>query len=145
MSSGARGRPARLDFPLVGVLQTIPALALLGPVSARGVRLCELGALAAHLDPGLVRLEALLAAFALAPARQPDELHVPRADRGAAAQRAERKVDAQDDHSLALAACTLALASPGETVVQHAARALYAVYPGFLPALAQLGASIEPV
>ena len=131
---------------LVRSADALPALALLGPISARGVRLCELGALAAQPDPELAQLEALLAAFGLAPSRQADELHVPRRAAGALdASDAPRVVDACDDHALALAACTLALATPGETVVQHAARALHAVYPGFLAAARQLGACIEPV
>ena len=52
-------------------------------------------------------------------------------------------VDARDDPRLSLCACTLGLASPGETVVEHAAQALRAVFPGFVETARSLGAEIE--
>jgi 3-phosphoshikimate 1-carboxyvinyltransferase len=54
-----------------------------------------------------------------------------------------RRVDARDDPRLSLCACALGLASPGETVVEHSADALRAVYPGFLETARALGAEIE--
>jgi 3-phosphoshikimate 1-carboxyvinyltransferase len=53
--------------------------------------------------------------------------------------------NAQGDPLVALAACSLALATPGETVVQEALFALTALYPGFIRAVQELGASIEYV
>jgi 3-phosphoshikimate 1-carboxyvinyltransferase len=144
-SAAVRGGVTDAEL-LVRSADAVPALALLGPISARGVRLCELPALAAYGDATLRRLPALLEVFGIGSSRTTEELHVPSL-RGAvsAASGQARSVDACDDHGLALAACTLALATPGETVVQHAARALHAIYPGFLAAVAQLGAHIDLV
>ena len=144
-SAAVRGGVADAEL-LVRSGDALAALALLGPISARGVRLCELPALAACADATLGQLPALLQVFGLASESTLEELHVPSL-RGAvpAAFSQPRRLDARDDHALALAACTLALATPGETVVEHAARALHAVYPGFLAAAAQLGARIDPI
>ncbi|MEY4581380.1 MAG: hypothetical protein RL701_6083 [Pseudomonadota bacterium] len=123
----------------------LPALALLGPIAARGVRLYDLGSLAACDDPEWLRIDPVLGAFGFASERAAMELAIPRAVPAGVPPdlRRENEVDAQGDAALALLGCTLALASHGETVVQHAARALRAIHPGFVSALQQLGASIE--
>lgn len=120
--------------------ETLPALALLGLAARRGVRLCELEWLGGRSDAEARALDAVFGAFDVTIERTPGELFVaPRA----APPRAVRQANSQDDPELALLACTLALATPGETVVEHAATALAAVHPGFIPAARQLGASIE--
>lgn len=126
---------------LVSAGQAVPALALLGPVSQRGVHMCELGALGALPEPEWRQLDPILSAFGFSVERSPGELRIPPQPR--AKHAAFRRIDAQADPALALMACTLALASEGETVVQHAAQILAAVHPGFLSAATQLGASIE--
>jgi 5-enolpyruvylshikimate-3-phosphate synthase len=126
---------------LVGAGEAVPALAALAASSLRPVHMCELAALGARGDTDLRELDPVLAAFGLARDRTAGELRVTRAS--TEREPDERSVDAQDDPGLALLACTLALASRGVTVVQHAAHALSAVYPGFLAAARQLGASIE--
>lgn len=122
------------------------ALVLIGALSQRGVRVYERQALGAHADPDLRMLDTLSAAFGIAITRTATELHV----RGQAAlarapTRHVRVVDAHGDAALALAACALALASAGETVVERATAALSALFPGFVFAAQNLGASIEYV
>jgi len=144
---GKDGKDARLRGGVVdaGLAVCTPAAAIAAfvvaaPATQRGVRLCELGARSALPDPELTRLEPLLRAFGCTFVRTRDELWV-----GPKRQSIEaaRSVDAGDHADLALAACSLALACPGETVVKHAARAVRAMYPGFISAARALGADIE--
>jgi 5-enolpyruvylshikimate-3-phosphate synthase len=124
--------------------EAVPALWLIGAHSRRGVRLCDLNVLRAQQrDPGWSSLDALFACFGVAVDRGPDEVSIAHSVLGSAGAR--REWDAQGDAQNALIACTLALATPGETVVQHAQTALSALYPGFLRAAQELGASIEYV
>jgi 3-phosphoshikimate 1-carboxyvinyltransferase len=120
----------------------LPALALLGAVAKRGVRLCDLGWLGAEPDPSWSALDPLFAAFGLQVVREPGELFVCGPAEKLSAS-VPRHVDASDDPRLALCACTLALATAGETVVEHAARALASAYPGFMEAAHALGADIQ--
>ena len=156
---------------LVRARDEVPAIALLGAATRRGARLCDLGWLESEPDPEWLALDALFAAFGLVTQRSPGELilasadtspgarlalatgardipsDAPRRESSDASRResidAPRRVDARDDPRLSLCACTLGLASPGVTVVEHAARALRAVYPGFLEVARALGAEIE--
>ena len=124
--------------------EAAPALWLIGTQSRRGVRLCDLNVVGDQQhDPGWSRLDALFGAFGVAVDRGPNELFIPSCS--LAGTGARRHCDAQGDPLAALAACTLALATPGETVVQHALFALTALYPGFIRAAQELGASIEYV
>jgi 5-enolpyruvylshikimate-3-phosphate synthase len=124
--------------------EAAPALWLIGALSRRGVRLCDLNVLHAQQpDPGWSRLDALFAAFGSPVQRAPNEVFIVRSELAASAT--PRVWDAKHDPHSALAACTLALATPGETVVEHALRALSALYPGFIHAAQELGASIERV
>jgi 3-phosphoshikimate 1-carboxyvinyltransferase len=124
--------------------EAVPALWLIGALSRRGVRLCELQALEPQQrDPGWSKLDALFARFGVTVDRSSHELFVPQSTLQRAP--AQREWDAGDDPDSALAACTLALATPGETVVQHGLGALSAMHPGFLRAAQELGASIEYV
>jgi 3-phosphoshikimate 1-carboxyvinyltransferase len=140
ISGKVRGGVLDADL-LVRSGEALPFLAALGAVTLRGVHMCELAALAAHGEPMWKALAAALDAFSIVSELSPGELRVPRAAGDRAAE--PRVVDAGGDPAFALLACTLALASAGTTVVQHAARALQAVHPGFLTAVRQLGASIE--
>jgi len=115
----------------------VPALWLIGTQSRRGVRLCDLNVVEAQPPDGL------LSAFGVAADRAPNELFIPPCALEPTGVR--RSWDARGDALLALAACTLALATRGETVVQHALFALSALYPGFIRAAQELGASIEYV
>ena len=123
---------------LVRASDELPALALLGVVAQRGVRLCDLTWLGAEHDATWAALDPLLAAFGIASERSPGELYVPR-------QREQRSAefDAGDDPRLSLCACVLGLACAGVTVVKHAAQALSAVYPGFIEGAQALGADID--
>jgi 3-phosphoshikimate 1-carboxyvinyltransferase len=113
----------------------VAALAMLAAASQRGIELFDLSAVdAAAWTP----LPELLQAFGLECELAEDRLRVaPRQ-----ALRAAR-FDARDDAQLALAATTLALASPGESVLEHASHALARSYPGFLEAVRALGAEIQ--
>jgi 3-phosphoshikimate 1-carboxyvinyltransferase len=124
--------------------EALPALMLLGALSLRGLRLCDLPALGARRDASCAYLDPIFAAFGIRIKRAPGELQVP-PKASWMAPSAPRFVDACSDPSLAITACTLALACPGETVVEHAAGALAAMYPGFIEAAQKLGASIEQV
>lgn len=130
----------------------VPALALLGAATRRGSRLCDLTWLEAEPDPEWLALDALFAAFGLVTQRSPGELWVagiggsPGSALALAQPRAAesaRQIDVRDDPRLSLVACALALASTGETVVQHAAQALRACYPGFMETARALGAEID--
>jgi hypothetical protein len=124
--------------------EAVLALWLIGTQSRRGVRLCDLDVVGRQQhDPGWARLDALYAAFGVTVDRGPNELFIPRCALAGAGAR--RHWNAQGDPLVALAACTLALATPGETVVQEALFALTALYPGFIRAVQELGASIEYV
>jgi 3-phosphoshikimate 1-carboxyvinyltransferase len=124
--------------------EAVPALWLLGALSRRGVRVCDLNALSAQQrDPGWASLDALCARFGVAVDRGPTEVLVQPS--ALASANGPRVWDARDDPHAAIAACTLALATPGETVVEHAANALAALHPGFIRAARELGASIESV
>jgi hypothetical protein len=96
-------------------------------------------------NPGWTSLDALFASFGVAVdrGRGPDEVFIAQSVLGCAGAR--RAWDAQGDPQNAFIARALALATPGETVVQHAQTALSALYPGFLRAAQELGASIEYV
>jgi 3-phosphoshikimate 1-carboxyvinyltransferase len=120
---------------LVRSRDEVAALAMLAGVSQRGVELFELAA----LDPALwTRVPELLRAFGLACELGDDQLRIP-------AQRTLRaaRFDARGDAQLALAAATLGLASPGESVLEHASHALARSYPGFVEAARALGAEIQ--
>jgi 3-phosphoshikimate 1-carboxyvinyltransferase len=125
---------------LVRARDELPALALLGVVAQRGVRLCDLAWLGAEPDSTWAALDPLLGAFGIAVERSAGELYVPRQ-----AQPRPAQVDARDDPRLSICACVLGLASAGETVVKHAANALSAVYPGFIEAARALGAELDLV
>jgi 3-phosphoshikimate 1-carboxyvinyltransferase len=118
----------------------LPALAALGLAARRGVRLCDLQWLSGDDAAALHKLEPMLRAFGAEVALSDGELFVKRA---ASAPSAPRCIDAGDDPQLALLACTLALATPGETVVEHAATALSAVHPGFIGTARLLGAAVD--
>lgn len=139
-------RPAAIRGGVVGgellprAGSALPALAALGLAARRGVRLCDLQWLSGDEAAALYKLAPMLSAFGADIARGDDELLVKRA---AGAPSAPRRVDAGDDPELALLACTLALATPGETVVEHAATALSAVHPGFIETARLLGAAID--
>lgn len=142
-SAAVRGGVVDAEL-LVRSGEAVPALWLVGTQSRRGVRLCDLHAVAAQQrDPGWSSFDALLATFGVPVDRAPDEVFI--APHALAAAETERTWDAQADPQNALAACTLALATPGGTVVQHARTALSARYPGFIRAAQELGASIEYV
>jgi 3-phosphoshikimate 1-carboxyvinyltransferase len=121
----------------------VPALALLGAAARRGARLCDLAWLGAESDPQWSALDPLFTAFGLAIERSAGELLVGGGDAAAGLGLRGARVDAQQDPRLSLAACALGLASPGETVVEHAAQALRAVFPGFVETAQALGADIE--
>ena len=124
--------------------EAVPALWLIGTQSRRGVRLCDLNVIAPQQpDPSWSRLDEMFSAFGVTVDRGPNELFIPPC--ALAASGARRQWDARGDPLAALTACTLALATPGETVVQHALFALTALYPGFIRAAQELGASIEYV
>jgi 3-phosphoshikimate 1-carboxyvinyltransferase len=125
---------------LVRARDELPALALLGVVAQRGVRLCDLAWLGAEPDSTWAALDPLLGAFGVAVERSAGELYVPRQ-----AQLQPAQVDARDDPRLSMCACVLGLASAGETVVKHAAKALLAVYPGFIETARALGAELDLV
>jgi 3-phosphoshikimate 1-carboxyvinyltransferase len=140
-AAAVRGGVVDADL-LLRAGEAVPALWLIGTQSRRGVRLCDLNVLGVQQrDPGWSWLDALLAEFGVALDRGPNELFI--APCALAGSGARRDLDAQDDPLGALTACTLALATPGETVVQHALTALTAQYPGFIRAAQELGASIE--
>lgn len=142
-SAAVRGGVVDADL-LLRSGEALPALWLIGTQSRRGVRLCDLNVVSSQQrDPGWSRLDALYAAFGVAVDRGPNELFIPPSARPGAG--AQRRWDAHGDPLVALAACTLALATSGETVVQHALFALTALYPGFIRAAQELGASIEYV
>jgi 3-phosphoshikimate 1-carboxyvinyltransferase len=128
---------------LVRARDELPALALLGASARRGARLCDLAWLGAELDPQWSRLDALFAQFGLVIERSEGELRLGAETADARANMRGAHVDVQHDPRLSLAACALGLASPGETVVEHAAQALRAVYPGFVETAQALGADIE--
>ena len=139
-------RPAAVRGGVVGgellprAGSSLPALAALGLAARRGVRLCDLQWLSADEAAALHKLEPMLSAFGAEVARSDGELLVKRA---ATAPRSPRCVDAGDDPELSLLACTLALATPGETVVEHAATALSAVHPGFIETARLFGVAID--
>jgi 3-phosphoshikimate 1-carboxyvinyltransferase len=139
-------RPAAVRGGVVGgellprAGSALPALAALGLATRRGVRLCDLRWLSDDEAAGLYKLEPMLSAFGAELARGDGELLVTRSAR---APSAPRRIDAGDDPELALLACTLALATPGETVVEHAAMALSAMHPGFIETARLFGAVIE--
>jgi 3-phosphoshikimate 1-carboxyvinyltransferase len=124
--------------------EAAPVLWLLGAHSRRGVRLCDLNVLRAQQrDPGWTSLDALCATLGVNVERAPEEVFVPHSELSSKTR--VRAWDCQGDSETALIACALALATPGETVVEHALRALTALYPGFIRAAQELGASIEHV
>jgi 3-phosphoshikimate 1-carboxyvinyltransferase len=136
-TSALRGGSIGIEL-LSRAADELPALALLGASARRGVRLCDL-----ERAESLAPLCQLLEAFGFSIARTPGELLVqgitwPSPDR-------ELRVDARDDPQLSLCACSLALACPAPTVVEHAAQALGSMYPGFVEAARALGAEIELV
>jgi 3-phosphoshikimate 1-carboxyvinyltransferase len=142
-SAAVRGGVVDADL-LLRSGEAVPALWLIGTQSRRGVRLCDLNVFSPQQgDPGWSSLDALFAAFGVAVDRGPNELFIPPCALSAAGAR--RECDAKDDPLGALAACTLALATPGATVVQHALLALTSLYPGFIRAAQELGAAIEYV
>ena len=142
-SAAVRGGVVDADM-LLRAGEAVPVLWLIGTQSRRGVRLCDLNVIE-HQQPdlGWSMLDALFAAFGVSVDRRPNELFV--APSALAATEARRRWDARADPLMALMACTLALATPGETVVEHALFALTSLYPGFLRAAQELGASIEYV
>lgn len=136
-----RSRPVRGGVlggeELVRARGELAALALLGATSHRGVQLFELGALAPANAPLWRDLASVLSAFRLEVSLGADRLAIA-ARSGLEATR----FDARDDAALALAAVTLAMASPGESVLEHAAEALARTYPGYVDAARSLGAEI---
>lgn len=138
-SAAVRGGVVDIEL-LARAGETLPALAALGLAALRGVRMCDLNWLAGRHAANLSALGPVFAAFGVEIERGHGELFIARRTEPL---RSGRPVNAQDNPELALLACTLALATPGETVVEHAAAALAAVHPGFVPTARQLGASIE--
>jgi 3-phosphoshikimate 1-carboxyvinyltransferase len=128
---------------LVRARDELPALALLGASARRGVQICDLAWFGAEADPEWSQLDALFAQFGLLVERSAGELRVGVGADDSRANLRGAHVDVQHDPRLSLAACALGLASPGETVVEHAAQALRAVYPGFIETAQALGADIE--
>lgn len=143
-SAAVRGGVVDADL-LLRAGEAVPALWFVGTQSQRGVRLCDLHVTEPQRsDLGWASLDAVFAAFGVAVRREgPDEVFVAR--KALVAADAPGRWDARGDPQGALAACMLALATPGETVVEHARSALSAQYPGFIRAAQQLGASIEYV
>jgi 5-enolpyruvylshikimate-3-phosphate synthase len=125
---------------LVRSRDEIVALAVLGAASQRGVQLFDLQAIAPAGAPLWPALQGLLDAFGITAELAEDSLRI------APRQRLQpAHYDARDHAELALAAATLGLAAPGETVLEHAIDALARTYPGFIEAAEALGAQFQSV
>lgn len=120
---------------LVRSRDEIVALSVLGAASNRGVQLFDLRAIAPADAAIWIGLRELLSAFGIASELAGDSLRIAPRQRLLPAH-----YDARDHAELALAAAALALAAPGETVLEHAIEALARTYPGFIEAAAALGA-----
>jgi 3-phosphoshikimate 1-carboxyvinyltransferase len=123
---------------LVRSRDEIVALSVLGAASQRGVQLFDLQAIAPAGAPLWQALQGLLDTFGVAAELGEDSLRIAPRQRLRPAH-----YDARDHAELALAAATLGLAAPGETVLEHAIDALARTYPGFLEAAEALGARFQ--
>ncbi len=139
-----RLRPRGLRGGVLGAEELVRArseltlLALLGASSRRGVQLFDLQAIEPAREPRWRELQALWRAFGMASELAEDSLRI-----APDVTFTPANVDLRDDAELALAAVTLALASPGTSVLEHAAEALARTYPGFIEAAQHLGADIQ--
>jgi 3-phosphoshikimate 1-carboxyvinyltransferase len=115
----------------------LPGLLLIGARSARGLQLADAEGFARSGDPIWQALAELASAFG-APCTA--------AGAGLAMEPARRlrgaRVDAREDHRLALTAVIFGLVAEGETEVENAA-CIEAHVPGWLARLSELGARIE--
>jgi 3-phosphoshikimate 1-carboxyvinyltransferase len=130
---------------LVRARDELAAFALIARSSARGCQLYELDAIAPEDDPTWSELVHLLRVFDVSVASAPNCLRIESAPLLSEAPAGVRRYDARYDAELALAAAALALASPGESVLEHAIEPLERSYPGFVQAARALGAEIQSV
>jgi 3-phosphoshikimate 1-carboxyvinyltransferase len=116
---------------------SLPGLLLIGARSARGLQLADAEAFAEGGDPVWFALAKLASAFGAACTADGAGLRIERATglHGA-------RIDAREDHRLALTAVIFGLAAEGETQVENAA-CIEEHLPGWLAQLAELGARIE--
>jgi 3-phosphoshikimate 1-carboxyvinyltransferase len=139
--SGGRLRGGVVDGELlVRARDEVAALALLGAFSQRGAQLYDLAWLGADSDPQWLALDPVLRAFGANLERSEGAWRIARA---ADETLRPARVDSGADPRVSLAACALALATPGLSVVEHAAQALRAVHPGFVETARALGADID--
>jgi 3-phosphoshikimate 1-carboxyvinyltransferase len=123
---------------LVRSREEITLLAALGAASHRGVELFDLQAIAPAGAAFWSEIRELLETFGVTSELGEDSLRVAPHQTLRAA-----RYDARERAELALAAATLGLAAPGETVLEHAIDALARTYPGFIEAAEALGAQIQ--
>jgi 3-phosphoshikimate 1-carboxyvinyltransferase len=117
----------------------IAALLLLGVGAYRDVELLDLEAVAPAASSHWQALRELAGAFGLAVEPTAGGLRV--AANGSGLRPA--RVDVRGSAELAIAATALALASPGESVLENAAEALASSHPGFRDSVQALGGEIE--
>ena len=122
---------------LVRSRDEVAALAMLAAGSQRAIELFDLAALD---RAAWAQVPELLRAFGLPCELSGDRLLLPKGHSLRAA-----RFDARDDAQLALAAVALGLASPGESVLEHASHALARSYPGFIEIARALGGEIHAV
>lgn len=130
---------------LVRAHDQLAALALLGRASGRGCQLYELDAIASEGDPSWSEFVHLLRVFDVSVVSAPNCLRIDAAPPPRTAPAGTRRYDARSDAELALAAAALALATPGESVLEHAVEPLEQSHPGFIEAARALGAEIQSV
>ena len=132
---GMRGGAMGGEIPL-RCADSLPALLLIGARSSRGLQLADADSFAESGDPVWLALSQLVSAFGAACAADGAGLVIDPAARLQAA-----RVDAREDHRLALTAVIFGLAAEGETRVENAG-CIEDHLPGWLARLRDLGAQI---